>query len=212
VSFVSACFALLMTLVGLHLLVSPKAEIVDDIVFGRSELVQFGAAMSTGFFMWNLCVDKERSVSQVHHVVALANSVLVTYPFVHRLTCVIFLWEASTIPLATFNILRALGLTHKPLYGHSRVLFAVVFMVVRLVIGIPMTMETARGLWAYQKSLTLSVPSSCLRMLPTCWMLLSMLVATTINTYWAFRVLRSILALTGDAKEGRASNKGKVAD
>jgi len=143
ISFTSLFFSLFTVTLGTLGLLFPSPDVVVDPIYGESALIQCAAAAGVGFFIWNIMAENVNGwgglQNLVHHVCCGTCFFFSQHPFSPRVVCTVMLFEASTPALATFKILQIFEMTGTQLYKASRVLFAVLFFIFRLALGIPLT-------------------------------------------------------------------------
>jgi len=144
ISLTSCCFSICTMACGCIGLLFPSPGVVADPIYGHSGFVQFATANTVGFFLWNMLAENSNAwggfANLIHHASCVLSFIMVQHPFSPRIACALMLFEASTPALCTFNTLRNLGLEDTAVYRISRVLFAVLFFVFRLALGIPLTL------------------------------------------------------------------------
>merc|ERR1712232_73535 len=100
-----------------------------------------GFAIVLGFFIWNIVADliMQAGIGNfVHHISCAAMYLVIQTPFCPRIGCINLLFEASTPALVTFNILKVFNLDNSLLYSRARKAFAVLFIIFRILFGLPM--------------------------------------------------------------------------
>lgn len=144
--------SLTVSVCSLWLLLTDEAAAAAP-MYGHSRGAQTLAAISAGFFVWDIYVVVVRVRDPVgrtdltllvHGTLCLIVFVLGQYPFLPRMVPVVLFFEASTPFLNFFRIMFDLGLheSHAALYRATKKGFACAFFVSRILIGL-----TASAFW-----------------------------------------------------------------
>lgn len=134
---VSFFFSVMVTIGASMILVDPDPVIMSDIIYGFSPRAQFMIAFSSGFFLWNLFADHSTVSKIMHHVSCIFVYTFALYPTFHLMALICLLWEGSTPLLSIRSMLILMKRNNTPLFGVVNTLFAVVFFVIRILVGVP---------------------------------------------------------------------------
>lgn len=135
--------AVLASALALRVILTPDDTLVVDKIYGLSPRAQFSNALSAGYFMFDfgiaISVEKVNPGFVVHSVACFLSYFLGQRPFLNYTGCWFLLFELSTPFLLMRNLLlHSHNKTH-PAYLQLQKVFAVMFFVARIGMGIPVS-------------------------------------------------------------------------
>ena len=139
---VGSIFAACVSLFALPELLSPGGSLAADPDFGTSDRARLVMSAATGFFIWDVvfCVCAQQGAPYVlHAAIALFVYSHALQPFQQRWACFFICWEMSTPLLNLRTQLLACRMSHTKTFAVANVTFAVAFLLVRWVFGIPLS-------------------------------------------------------------------------
>ena len=175
-------------------------SIYADRIYGTSKTARDLALVMIAYQTWNtmICImlPTERSVvSIVHHVITGVLCATVKFPFMNYY-CLAFMgvFEASTVALAIMNLLKTMkkaGSSWSLAYQASRVVFAVVFICVRIGVWLPLS-----GMFWYMYDTLSSVYEGRhhAHSIHISWFIMfwaSNIGLTSLQLFWASRIIKN---------------------
>ena len=113
-------------------------------LYGHSEIAQKAFTVTIGFMVWHVAIElvlmeKVDPAMLAHGVLCAVVFLLGLHPFLHHMGTLMLAFEFSTLFLNTRHMLLSCDITEHPLLSLSEVLFTLSFIVVRIVIGLPVS-------------------------------------------------------------------------
>ena len=135
-------FSLVVVPVATWICAFPAEELLADPFYGNSHATHKFTCFIVGFFLW----DTAHTISNfdsflfvAHAITCLAVYTFGLYPFVQLYACYFICFEASTPFLTLRGLMIDFACTNKLLIKINQLFFAATFIVVRLLIGIPLS-------------------------------------------------------------------------
>ena len=187
----------IMSIMGIYswIMMNSNDTTDNEKISGFVNMAVFGSAQ-IAYQLWSIPVGlsfDEKPIMLVHHFATLASASIVTFfEQGYRFHAVYFcgVMELSTLPLCIINIFkenRVLIEKHPLKYSLSRNLFAVTFVLVRVLLLIPIWSEYISLLWnANMDSSGLSLLAFRVLFYPSAFLLL-------LQMYWAYLILKALL-------------------
>lgn len=194
----SSVFSVAITVLATINLLFPVAAVKADRIYGLSEPVQATFAFATGFFMWNTLAELRDFdwPFLLHHVVCILVYLFGQYPFLPQMGCFCLLFEASTPAFCLRNVLKIFGRDKTALYSKTSNLFAVVFIIVRILIGVPVSISW----WGDMLTLLGSGKTTLHSTAIVYFYLVANLFLNGLNIYWFLRIMNGIIKKFGAKK------------
>jgi len=139
---VGSTFALAIVLLALPEFIFPGGTLDEDSAYGTSDRANLVCCIAAGFFIWDVvyCACAQQGLPFVFHAAAaLFIYAHALQPFQQRWACFFICWEISTPLLNLRAQLIACGLTHTRTFAIANVGFAIMFLLIRWVFGIPLS-------------------------------------------------------------------------
>lgn len=195
ITVTSTAHALIVSALGAWVFFWPEREIWDESskpspLFMESPRAMLAFAIATGYFLWDVkhCLtEKKLNVGfTMHACLCFLVYLFGQFPFLNYHGCFFLLFEASTLFLNARKVLLLTGQTKHPLLPVMSQLFAVCFLLVRIIGG----MSVSYAFWrAVLKLMQDGVAHS---RLICAFYLASNLALNGLNVFWFAQILRSI--------------------
>jgi len=148
----SAIHSILASALCLALVVFPDTDIEADRVYGYSLRANRVFSITVGFFLYDLyncfppggCIQWEFIA---HHLASAVCYVFVQFPFLAYYAVRLLLYELSTPFLNLRQILLLLGHTGTPTLRFAEKSFGIVFVLVRILMGVPLSALAFRDVY-----------------------------------------------------------------
>lgn len=187
------CFfnSLMLSLPALYLLLFPNEAVQKDPTYGLDERTQTLFCLASGFFLYDLgvCIYEKYGVDMfAHALLCMLCYVFGQHPFLPRMGTVCLLFELSTPFLNARHLLSLLEMDSSPMHGLMTKLFGLVFSIVRIGYGVPMSFW-----WWRDEMLPLLRNTDGLGRLHSLAQAVFFLVANLalngLNLFWAYLIL-----------------------
>jgi len=184
-------------------------------LYGHSEIAQKAFTVTIGFMVWHVAIElvlmeKVDPAMLAHGVLCALVFLLGLHPFLHHMGTLMLAFEFSTLFLNTRHMLLSCDITEHPLLSLSEVLFTLAFIVVRIVIGLPVSFVWWGDMIHLLSSGTYHSLGACLIFLA------ANTVLNGLNLYWAYLIVGKMVRKFGPGRRheqppGSAAAKGKAA-
>ena len=191
VALVHSCVVVAL---ALWTLLAPEETISKDPFYGHSVRVQLSFAIAAGYFLFEfftVCfVEGQFDLGfLLHATVCFLVYVFAQRPFLPWMGCVCLLWEFSTPFLNAGYIVAAIWPDEQRTIQVLRALFAVTFIVVRLLVGIPLSI-----LWFV--AMGTRIANGSLHSIPVVvFYLCANLILNALNLFWGYKIVRRMLKM-----------------
>lgn len=142
VKCVSVLFDCIAIAGGIKELLNPELSVTVDPLYGFSSHSQFHFSVAAGYFAWAAIVTLlygGSSVSLMHHVLCCAVYLTTLHPFLHHIGNLFLLFQSSTLVVDMQSIADLFGQKNVNLRRNLRFLHTLVFVCIRIVIGLPLS-------------------------------------------------------------------------
>ncbi|GMI48090.1 hypothetical protein TrCOL_g884 [Triparma columacea] len=206
VKLVSVLFDTIAVLGGIKHLLFPDASVVEDPIYGFSPHSQFHFSVAAGYFAWAAVVSaiyRGSKVSIFHHIICCMVYLGTLSPFMHGVGNIYLLFQASTLIIDCYSCGKLLTNRKTPTNMSLKYIHPFVFVLVRIVIGLPLSVK-----FLYDMSVLLS--SGAAKNPPLVYFFVVVnLAINALNTYWAIgmalgihRGMKPACSVTSESDEG----------
>mmetsp|Transcript_18046 Transcript_18046/g.26832 ORF Transcript_18046/g.26832 Transcript_18046/m.26832 type:complete len:807 (+) Transcript_18046:1599-4019(+) len=181
VKCVSVLFDCIAIAGGIKELLNPELSVIVDPLYGFSSHSQFHYSVAAGYFGWASIVTLlygGSNVSLMHHVLCCAVYLTTLHPFLHHIGNLFLLFQSSTLVVDIQSIADLLGQKDLHLRKKLQRLHTLVFVCIRIVVGIPLS-----TFWALDMIEILRSDKAHSQIVILCLLLCNMLISS-LNVYW----------------------------
>ena len=196
-----SCFALLASVLGAVEYFSPSEGLStsEDRFFSASIRSHFLMSFAAGFFAWDAlycAIGRQGPMFVAHACAGLFAYANTLGPFMQHQGCFFLLWEISTPFLNLRSQLLACKRTDSTLFRAVSVAFALSFLGVRWLIGMP-----GSAIWYVESYQLIRAGHPLLRPRMLCTALALNLMLNVFNVMWGLKVAKGLVRALGGADE-----------
>ena len=186
-------------------------EQLDDF-YAFSPYIQDTFSFMSGYFLWDLLVTlatNSNPLFALHALWCLTVYLMGQYPFLHYIGTIFILFEASTIFLNLRRLLSLCGLKETRLYRVNETVFGLVFITVRTLCGVPMSIIFLYKMLSFSLiGANGSHPPVHSYFVVVC-NIISNVALTLLNIHWTRIILKKACQLPNKSDRPREESEGK---